>query len=84
AKALYSNKSCAQIQEDLLFESLLREMLIVEDQQIVCSSKRGEMQSDISDYYPDGIVTSKERFFDLQNDPAMRTLLVIDADKNNP
>ncbi|MGT0149694.1 hypothetical protein ACT691_08900 [Vibrio metschnikovii] len=42
------------------------------------------MQSDISDYYPDGIVTSKERFFDLQNDPAMRTLLVIDADKNNP
>lgn len=84
AKALYSNKSCAQIQEDLLFESLLREMLIVEDQQIVCSSKRGEMQSDISYYYPDGIITSKERFFDLQNDPAMRTLLVIDADKNNP
>ncbi|MCG3728445.1 EAL domain-containing protein [Vibrio cincinnatiensis] len=84
AKALYGSKNCSQIQEELLFESLLREMFIIEHQKIVCSSKRGKMQSDVSHYYPDGIVTTKERFFDLPNNAWQRTLLVIDADKNNP
>ncbi|MFL7865015.1 EAL domain-containing protein [Vibrio cincinnatiensis] len=83
-KALYGSKNCDQIQEELLFESLLREMFIIENQQIVCSSKRGEMQSDVSQYYPDGIVTTKERFFDLPNNSWKRTLLVIDSDKHTP
>lgn len=82
--ALYVSKSCSQIQEELLFENLLREMLIIENKEIICSSKRGKMSTDVSSYYPDGKIITKEQFFDLNKDAAQRTLLVINADKNNP
>lgn len=81
---LVNGQSCQQIQQQLLFESLLREMLIVENQHIVCSSKRGELLTDISRYYPDGKIQNKIRFFDLNDDASMRTLLVINTDKKHP
>lgn len=84
ARALYASKSCAQLQEEFLFENLSREILIVENQRIVCSSKRGEMQLALSPDYPEDIITSQERLVDLNNDPQQRTLLITNTDKNNP
>ncbi|KQH84272.1 diguanylate phosphodiesterase [Vibrio furnissii] len=82
-KALYNPRNCEKLQDDLLFESILREMLIVNDGTITCSSKRGELNRDISRYYPNGQIKSNVVLFDLEGDPAKRTLLVIDADAHD-
>ncbi|EMC0407136.1 EAL domain-containing protein [Vibrio fluvialis] len=82
-KALYNPRKCDKLQDDLLFESILREMLVVENSSIICSSKRGEISSDISRYYPDGNIKSNVVLFDLEGDPEKRTLLVIDSDHRN-
>ncbi|WP_275014928.1 EAL domain-containing protein [Vibrio fluvialis] len=79
-KALYNPRTCDKLQSDLLFESILREMLVVENSSIICSSKRGEISSDISRYYPDGNIKPNVVLFDLEGDPEKRTLLVIDND----
>lgn len=82
-KALYNRRTCEELQNDLMFENILREMFIIKDGSIICSSKRGEINIDVSHYYPDGIIRSNVVLFDLQNDPQQRTLLVIDRDKDN-
>lgn len=82
-KALYKPRGCEKLQNDLLFESILREMFIVNDGTITCSSKRGELNQDINHYYSDGHNYSNVVLFDLDDDPTKRTLLIIDTDKND-
>lgn len=83
-QALYRTNNCAQIQNNFLFESNLREMLIVENQTITCSSKRGVRHTDISHRVSASGLNAREFLFDLDGDPDNRTLIVVDVDKNNP
>lgn len=82
-KALYNPRECEKLQDDLLFESMLREMFIVKDGTIVCSSKRGKLSYDVSQYFAGNRITPEVKLFDLKNDPTKRTLLVIDSDVND-
>ena len=85
-QALYDATSCQQIQKDLLFEAFLREMLIIDDFKITCSSKRSEIElAKIKHKIPAEMLKSGEYLFDVpyDNGPVL-SLLVVDQDKNNP
>lgn len=85
-QALYDATSCQQIQKDLLFEAFLREMLIVEDLKITCSSKRSELEmAQIKHKMPADMLKSGEYLFDVPYDSGpVLSLLIVDQDKNNP
>jgi len=77
--AMTHSHSCDLIREDLLFESLVREMVIVRDGVAVCSSKRGEVDQDISLLIGPKGAKSGEYLFDLNGDPEQRTIVVADV-----
>lgn len=85
-QALYDATTCQQIQKDLLFEAFLREMLIVEDLKITCSSKRSEADlAKIKHQLPAEMLETGEYLFDVPyEDGPVRSLLVVDKDKNAP
>ncbi|WP_050990319.1 EAL domain-containing protein [Vibrio rumoiensis] len=85
-QALYDATSCEQIQKDLLFESFLREMLIVDNGKVVCSSKRTTLEANsVEKLLPSHQINSGEYLFDFPYEKGViRSLLVIDTDKNNP
>ncbi|MGB2079826.1 MAG: EAL domain-containing protein, partial [Vibrio sp.] len=87
-QALYDADTCEQIQHDLLFEAFLREMFIIKDHKITCSSKRSinELQQQLNLHItPEKVLTTGEFLFDFPYDDSnVRSLLVIDANINNP
>ncbi|MBD1564367.1 hypothetical protein HC729_02090 [Vibrio sp. S12_S33] len=58
-------------------------MLIVENQTITCSSKRGVRHTDISHRVSANGLNTREFLLDLEGNPDNRTLIVVDVDKNN-
>ncbi|WP_089138081.1 EAL domain-containing protein [Vibrio rumoiensis] len=85
-QALYDAATCQQIQKDLLFEAFLREMVIIKDRKIVCSSKRSEIElAQIKHRMPASMLKSGEYLFDIPYDEgSVRSLLVVNQDKHNP
>lgn len=85
-QALYDATTCQQIQKDLLFEAFLREMVIVENQEISCSSKRSTVEVTQNKHkIPSNMLESGEYLFDIpESNGTIRSLLVVDKDKNNP
>ncbi|GLT13621.1 EAL domain-containing protein [Vibrio algivorus] len=84
-QALYDATTCRQIQKDLLFEAFLREMLIVEEGRVTCSSKRSEDEIfQIKHKFSESKLNTGEYLFDISyEDGPVRSLLIIDQDKNN-
>ncbi|WP_153448368.1 EAL domain-containing protein [Vibrio algicola] len=85
-QALYGAQNCQQIQKDLLFKAFLREMLISENGKIVCSSKRGYKEYEsFASLFPNKNLQTGEYLFDFPYENSrVRSLIVVDADKNNP
>lgn len=85
-QALYNAKNCQQIQKDLLFESILREMLIIENGKVICSSKRTAFEANIvENFLPQSGLKSGEYLFNFPDDDGpVESLLVIDTDKKKP
>lgn len=84
-QALYDAQNCRQIQKDLLFETSLREMLIIQDGKIVCSSKREASDvADIEQILPKKNLETGEYLFDLPTEyGVLRNLLVVDTDRRD-
>lgn len=84
-QALYDATTCRQIQKDLLFEAFLREMFIVQDGKVTCSSKRSEDEiTQIKHKFSKDMLKTGEYLFDISyEDGPIRSLLIIDQDKNN-
>ncbi|GAA5647432.1 MULTISPECIES: EAL domain-containing protein [Vibrio] len=78
-RAIQHADRCEAIREELLFESILRELIIVKNGVAVCSSKRGEIDHNLTDFIHRDGVTSGEYLIDLSKDPAQRTLIVVDT-----
>lgn len=80
-----SEDQCDVMQEQLLYENQLRELVIVEEGVIVCSSKRGNIEVDINSVFQKWEFNSGEYLFDYGNDISQRSLAVVDAfpDKEN-
>ncbi|WP_086980672.1 EAL domain-containing protein [Vibrio aphrogenes] len=81
-QALYDAENCQQIQKDLLFETFLREMLLVEEGKIVCSSKRLTIDSTLANILlPNHILHSGEYLYALPKPSTQRrNLFVVDQD----
>lgn len=71
--------SCDEIGQKLLFANNLRELLIVKDSVVICSSKRGEANVNIANLLGDNKIKSGVSLFDIQGDKTQRTLVVISA-----
>ncbi|WP_105901231.1 EAL domain-containing protein [Vibrio gangliei] len=83
-QALYDAQNCKQIQHDLLFEAYLREMFLVENSKITCSSKRSVTGTHFEQYrIPSNLLQHGEFLYDLPK-YHQRSLIVVDQDKNNP
>ncbi|MGY3569661.1 EAL domain-containing protein [Vibrio paucivorans] len=78
-QAMQHPDSCGLIREDLLFESLVREMIIVRDGIAICSSKRGEIDQDISLLIGKKGTRTGEYLFDINGDPTQRTIVIVDT-----
>lgn len=82
-QAMEHPESCAAIREDLLFESHLRELIIVENGIAVCSSKRGEIHTDLTSAFKYGNPKTGVYLFDINQDPRQRTMVVVNAIPNS-
>lgn len=84
-QALYATENCQQIQKDLLFETFLREMLIVENGKIICSSKRLTIDSTLAHIsLPSHILDSGEYLYYLPGSTSQRQhLLVVDQNEQH-
>lgn len=83
-KALRHPENCERIQQDLLFESVLREMFVIKDRKLICSSKRGESSIDVSDRLPESGLRAGVFLYDLGQDIKARTLIVVDVHRTQP
>ncbi|MCG9597356.1 EAL domain-containing protein [Vibrio sp. Isolate25] len=82
AKAMKHPESCDAIREDLLFESSLRELIIIQDGIAICSSKRGEVYTDLNYAFKNGTAKSGAFLFDINQDPKQRTMVVVNREPN--
>jgi len=82
--ALKNKNRCELIQQELLFESVVRELLIVEDQVSVCSSKFGEQHQDVGEYVPPIDIVPGVYLFDINGKPESRTLVVVSSLPGSP
>ncbi|WP_253809359.1 EAL domain-containing protein [Vibrio sp. RE88] len=76
-QAMEHPESCSAIREDLLFESNLRELIIVQNGIAICSSKRGEISTDLRYAFKDGAAKTGVYLFDINQDPHQRTMVVV-------
>ncbi|MFV0574492.1 MAG: EAL domain-containing protein [Vibrio sp.] len=85
-QALYDATSCRQIQDDLLFEPFLREVLIVTDGHVECSSRREASQINYKHKtFPEYLFKTGEYLYDVPySDEKQTSLLVVNQDKNRP
>ncbi|MDA0118727.1 EAL domain-containing protein [Vibrio sp. T11.5] len=83
AQAMRYPERCKSIQEDLLFESYLRELIIVQDGIAICSSKRGELHLDLTGVFQRKEAASGVFLFDIKGDPRQRTMVVVTAQDNS-
>ncbi len=82
AQAMKYPERCEAIQEDLLFESYLRELIIVQDGVAICSSKRGELHLDLTGVFKRNEAKSGVFLFDIKGDPRQRTMVVVTAQED--
>lgn len=82
--ALKNKKHCSWIQQKLLFEGAVRELLIVEDQVSICSSKLGEQAQDVQRYVPPRDIVPGQYLFDVTGEPDSRTLVVVSSLPDSP
>ncbi|WP_167494682.1 MULTISPECIES: EAL domain-containing protein [Vibrio] len=82
--ALKNKNRCELIQQELLFESVVRELRIIENRVSICSSKQGEQHENLSQYVPSRDIRSGAYLFDLEGDPEQRTLVVVNRLPENP
>ncbi|WP_161155788.1 EAL domain-containing protein [Vibrio eleionomae] len=82
---LLSNVQCDELHDQFLFNSTIREVFLIKTEvPFVCSSKRGVLNKDLSQYYPSGIVRSGEHLRTLNADHTTRTLIIRDGQLGNP
>ncbi|NRF25611.1 EAL domain-containing protein [Vibrio coralliilyticus] len=81
-QAMQHPESCEAIREDLLFESHLRELIIVKEGFAVCSSKRGSIYTDLTRAFSNGNTKTGVYLFDINNDPHQRTMVVVNTFDN--
>ncbi|MFB9134222.1 EAL domain-containing protein [Vibrio olivae] len=78
-QAIENNDDCMTIRESMLDASPLRELILLSDDMAVCSSKRGMVISNISPILDQQAQAQSSIFFyDNNDDPHQRTLVVMD------
>ncbi len=77
-----SENQCEVMQEQLLYENQLRELVIVDDGVIICSSKRGYIEVNVNSIFDKWDFVSGEYLFDYGNDITQRSLAVVDVFPN--
>lgn len=87
-QALYEATSCDQIKRDILFEDYLREMIIVDNANVVCSSISQRKLSNLNQFLNLETKDHPTRSIQFVDFPyqgeIVRSLVVIDFDENNP
>ncbi|MDA9557350.1 EAL domain-containing protein [Vibrio sp.] len=84
-QALNYPYDCALLQSDLMFNPIFTELLIVDENHIICSSKRGKIDIDISHLTGENGFQEGSSLFDFNESRGGRSLIRIDkhADLND-
>ncbi|MDR9827162.1 EAL domain-containing protein [Vibrio sp. FNV 38] len=74
-QAISSSLTCDGVRDELFFDSTFREMLLVQNAAVVCSSRLGDVHEDFSEVFGHGVV-SGEYLHNPAGDPSKRTIVV--------
>ncbi|MGL6259381.1 EAL domain-containing protein [Vibrio sp. WXL210] len=81
-QVMNNQESCEALRDDLFFDSTFREMLLVKDGVVTCSSRIGETHADLSHLVGEG-VASGEYLHNKGGDPSQRTLVIVNTYPND-
>ncbi|WP_274021432.1 EAL domain-containing protein [Vibrio parahaemolyticus] len=75
--------NCKLIGKNLLYSNNIRELLIIENQVAICSSKRGKVRDELILNYDQKKSGYRLIFFDVDKNPSERTLALISPELND-
>ncbi|WP_070970075.1 CSS-motif domain-containing protein [Vibrio sonorensis] len=76
---LKGEQGCGRLEQEQLFESQFRELILAQNQIAICSSRRGQISYDLSSLVENHTGSRTTLLYDINNDPQQRTLIVMNG-----